>query len=479
MKAWELEYRLRHEAKPPSRSTSAWPDAAQVLQKRADELMMHWQSRVPGSQAPEILGQEMVQAWENRGYDVSRAEALLPEALAAAKAGKRGDLERLSARIRQALRDAPRNMNHPAWGFSRPADWEAIQSAMDPSRPADTPLNLSDPLVRAGIHWGWLGQIAGAAYGTALEGYTGTALNEAYGEKLGGYVREPDTFNDDITYELAFLAACDKALEAGEELSSAHIADKWLELIPFGWSAEAMALESLRAGIYPPASGKNYFSEWVGAQMRTMAAGLCTPGAPNRAAYLAFLDSRVSHEGNGLCGGIFSAVITALAFSTNDSARLTEEALRWLPANTEYVHYYKMTLELCRNLHEPRKVWQQMSAVLKRYNWIHVFPNMAAILIALWFCAGNFTRAMQLLAICGMDTDCNAGTVGTVLGIQSPVPPEWITPLGGVLNTFIEGYESVPFETLTHWTCRVGAGLAGQEWSERLHAAKSHFWHSP
>lgn len=164
MKAWEREYRLRHEAKPPDLKERAWPEAAQTAQKRTDELMMHWQSRVPGSQAPEILGQAMVQAWENRGRDVSRAEALLPEALAAAEAGKRGDLERLSARIRQALREAPKDSAHPTWSFNHPEDWEAIHSAMNPSRPADTPLNPRDPLVRSGIHQGWLGQIAGAAY---------------------------------------------------------------------------------------------------------------------------------------------------------------------------------------------------------------------------------------------------------------------------------------------------------------------------
>ncbi len=85
-----------------------------------------------------------------------------------------------------------------------------------------------------------------------MEGYTGDAIREAYGDRLNYYVAEPETYNDDITYELAFLAAAD---EAGPGLSSRDIANKWLELIPSGWSAEYFALENLRRGIYPPGIG--------------------------------------------------------------------------------------------------------------------------------------------------------------------------------------------------------------------------------
>ena len=89
---------------------------------------------------------------------------------------------------------------------------------------------------------GWLGQIAGGAYGTALEGYTGSNLQKTYGNKLNWYVREPETLNDDITFEIAFLKAAEKK---GKNISSVDIADMWLQFIPFGWSAEYFALENL------------------------------------------------------------------------------------------------------------------------------------------------------------------------------------------------------------------------------------------
>lgn len=50
---------------------------------------------------------------------------------------------------------------------------------------------------------GWLAQIIGAGVGTAIEGYTTANIRAAFGE-INDYVRKPSTYNDDITYEVAF-----------------------------------------------------------------------------------------------------------------------------------------------------------------------------------------------------------------------------------------------------------------------------------
>ena len=51
-------------------------------------------------------------------------------------------------------------------------------------------------------------------------------------------------------------------------------------------------------GIYPPESGKffNYYSDWIGVQMRAMVCGMLAPGQPIEAARLAFTDGIVSHD---------------------------------------------------------------------------------------------------------------------------------------------------------------------------------------
>ena len=88
-----------------------------------------------------------------------------------------------------------------------------------------------------------------------------------------------ETYNDDITYEIAYL---DGFIEKGYDITPADVAYKWLELISDGYSAEKTAIENLRRGLLPPESGttNNYFYDWIGAQMRTPLHGMLAPRKP-------------------------------------------------------------------------------------------------------------------------------------------------------------------------------------------------------
>jgi len=308
------------------------------------------------------------------------------------------------------------------------------------------------------VYHGWLGQICGGSYGTALEGYTSENLRKAFGEKLSAYVTEPETYNDDITFQIALLSAAEK-LGEGEELSSHAIADEWLRLIYFGWSAEYYALENLRRGIYPPESGsfRNAYSEWIGAQMRTMVCGLLAPGDPVKAARLAWLDSRISHTGNGIYAGIHSAAMTSLAFIIDDPRELLRESRNCIPADTLFLHYFDLAMHTAENSVDHIEAWNKIESEIKQYHWIHAVPNMAAVVFSLWFCDSVLTKAFRILGECGLDVDCNAGEVGTILGIMNnKVPAGWADPIGDMLKTYVPGYEEMSIKELANWTVKLG-----------------------
>ena len=63
---------------------------------------------------------------------------------------------------------------------------------------------------------------------------------------MTGYLREPNTYNDDITFELAFL---DAFSEKGYEVTAEDIALRWVGFIPCGWSAEELAIRNIKSGI--------------------------------------------------------------------------------------------------------------------------------------------------------------------------------------------------------------------------------------
>lgn len=475
MKAWQIEKKRMEEALPPdfTQEPSDWSEAGDIGAGRRKLLSMFWESRVPGSRAPESLYTAMVQAWHNRGYDVSASEALLPEAEKLFRENRLTELEELSGEILRRLWASPRDPAHIYWNFRAPSAWADIAAAFPASRKEETelPEYKEDPAAyRRRIQEGWLGQIAGGSYGTALEGYTGSTLKRCYGDQLDGYIKPPETFNDDVTYEIAFL----KALEAIDRDATAPtqpaapdqlaegIGRAWLRYIPFGWSAEYFALENLRRGLFPPESGirENPFSEWIGAQMRTMGCGLVTPGDPAGAARLAYLDSIVSHEKNGVYGGIHSAVLTSLAFVISDPRELVKRSRDYIPDGTLFAHYFDRTVDLAEKARSAGEVWETLEQELLVYNWIHTIPNMVAVVLGLWFGGGDFTRTFRILAECGLDVDCNAGEAGTALGVIQSLPEKWAAPLDDQLETYIPGMERLKISELAAWTAglRVSKG---------------------
>ena len=446
LKAWEIDRQLRLEAVPLDRrkNPSNWYDSQTVFPTGDDLIALFWDARVPGSGAPEIPYVEMVQSLHNQGYDVHEAERLLPEGLRLAAAGTRDDLRALTAQLLAALHNAPRIEDHPYWQFTHPADWQAVQAAMH--APAPGPLPGAQHLLDERTLQGLIGQLAGGAFGTAIEGYHTQRIEAVYGE-INGYITAPETVNDDVVYELVLL---DVFEQHGRGLTSAQLALEWVRQIPFGWSAEWIALRNLGMGLLPPASGsfRNPYNDWIGAQMRGMICGMLAPGWPLEAARLAHLDGVISHAANGVYGELYAAVLTALAYVISDERKLLHEALRYVPQQSEYAAVVRECLAVVGAESDPKAAWARLDARFEEYNWIHAYPNIAADIFALWYCGGDFTTAMRWLAHAGLDVDCNAGLVGNVLGVIYGVPAAWADPIGDLLETYIKGKERLSIREL-------------------------------
>jgi len=509
--AWQIDRELRLAAVPLDRRThqSNWYTSETAFPAGDDLIALFWFSSVPGSGAPEIPYLEMVQAMGNKGYDVSRAEQILyegmeearkcgildrarfgtPERGGAAQAnfeqsalpGSREndatrapkpavspELRALTAELLHEIYRAPRDPSHPYWNYTHPAEWETVRAEMPASEspasrdgaacasapdtaPAHSPDNLE-----AQIHAGWLGQLAGGAFGTAIEGYHTAQLQKVYG-RIDSYITEPETVNDDVVYELAFLDAFERR---GRKITSRDIGREWMKQIPFGWSAEWIALHNMADGFLPPESGswRNPYSNWIGAQMRGMVCGLVAPAWPMEAARLAHIDGVVSHAENGVYGEMYAAVLTALAFTVNEPRALLREAARFIPKRSEYAAVLSKCFNTVEHSESAEAAWEILDQYFERYNWIHAYPNIAAVITALWFGEGDMTESFRILAYAGLDVDCNAGLVGTALGIMDGVPEKWARPLRDTLETYLAGKEKLGIRELAARTARL-AGL--------------------
>lgn len=458
-KAWEIELEMRRNAYPKIVHETKWTSIKEI-QKFEDALVKAlWYNEIAGSGAPERLMVEAVQAAENKGLRVDKAERLLLAGLQAWEQEDIVSLHRITSCIWKELQKAPPNYKSEYWNFKHPQSWKDHKTRAH--FPAPETFDIQSGKFEERIYGGWLAQICGGALGSAFEGYVTDRLLEAYGE-ITYYVRQPETINDDLTYELAFLKAFEKR---GYQVKSDDIAEEWIAHIPFGWSAEYIALNNLKLGIFPPESGRrsNPFSEWIGAQMRGAVIGMVAPGNPFQAARLAWVDGVISHQSNGVLGEVFNAVLVAMAFVETDLHRLIQDAIRCIPKDSQYRSVVETALEVCKSTPNWLDAWKQCEHALERYAWAHAYPNAAAEVVALWYGNGNFDKTMSIIAMAGQDVDCNAAQIATVLGVMfgpDAIGKRWSDPIHDELNTYMRGMEKLKITELARWT----TGLVRKHW---------------
>ena len=229
---------------------------------------------------------EMVESMANRGFDMTDAEKLLPAGIELAGRKDTAGLRALTAELLALIWSAPRDPASPYWNYEHPETWPDVEAAM-PARQNDRydrALYGLEPKILAG----WQGQLPGGSFGTAIEGYHTDRINEVYGT-IDRYITAPETVNDDVVYELVLLDVFERS---GRGLTSRDLALEWVRQIPFGWSAEWIALHNLADGILPPAQAPGAIptpigsarrcGEWSAACWRRVAAGGGTACAPGR-----------------------------------------------------------------------------------------------------------------------------------------------------------------------------------------------------
>ena len=231
------------------------------------------------------------------------------------------------------------------------------------------------------------------------------------------------------------------------------IAYRWLELVADGYSAEEIALRNLRNGIFPPESGKcgNYYSDWIGAQMRTPIHGMAAPADPA----LAAMDSCISHSNSGMIGGVFNAIMVSMAFVIKDMRQLVTGAIECLPRDSEFYQTVCYALEQCRAHEVWREAWRACEEQFREYNWVHTYPNAAAEVVALWFGENDFDKTAMIITMTGLDADCNAGPVLNIMGSafgMNAISDKWIKPLGTEIKTIMRKYKQFSFDYLVDWT---------------------------
>jgi ADP-ribosylglycohydrolase len=290
------------------------------------------------------------------------------------------------------------------------------------------------------IYAGWLGKIIGIRLGAPIEGWTYEKIKNIYGE-LDHYPAEYRDFaaDDDSNGPLFFLRALEDGPPEGKgkfDLTSRAVGEALLNYAPFehgffwwggyGVSTEHTAYLNLRGGIPAPRSGSveqngSAVAEQIGGQIFIDTWGLVCPGNPDLAADYAAKAAGVTHGGNGVYGGVFVASCIAHAFEERNIRALIEKGLGYIPADCEYARAVRAVMDF--HAKNPGN-WRDCFAYVHD-NWgydrypgnCHIIPNIAVMILGLLYGEGDFSRTITITNMCGWDTDCNVGNVGTIMGV--------------------------------------------------------------
>lgn len=341
------------------------------------------------------------------------------------------------------------------------------------------------------IYAGWLAKIIGIRYGAPIEGWTYERIKNIYGE-LDGYPVAYQEFaaDDDSNGPLFFLRALEDG-HHGFDVKAQDVAEALLNYAPFehgffwwggyGVSTEHTAYLNLRSGVPAPRSGSiaqngAAAAEQIGGQIFIDTWGLVSPGNPEQAARLAKEAASVTHDGNGIYGGIFVAVCISVAFEETDIRKIIEKGLSYIPKECEYANVVRAVMAFYEQHPED---WREcFSYIFENYGYdrypgnCHIIPNSAVMILALLYGEGDFSRTLGICNMCGWDTDCNVGNVATIMGVRGGLEAiayeKWRKPIHDFLacSSVIGSMNlmDIPYGAL--YIAKLAYAIAGEEMPE-------------
>jgi ADP-ribosylglycohydrolase len=355
------------------------------------------------------------------------------------------------------------------------------------------------------VYAGWLGKIIGVRHGSNIEGWSYEKIRDTYGE-ITGYLFDFKNFaaDDDTNGPLFFLRALGD-YQCTVELSEENVGYTWLNYVPYehgfywwggyGISTEHTAYLNLRSGIKAPRSGSvdqngATIAEQIGGQIFIDTCGLIIPCDYRLAAKFAKGVASVSHDGNGVYGGMFVAACISAAFKESDVQAVIRAGLSVIPQECEY---HKMAEDIISFHGSNPENWRACFEYVKnnygyeRYDGnCHIIPNSAVIVLSMLYGSGNFSKTINICNMCGWDTDCNVGNVGTILGVMvglEGIDNKWRKPINDLLicSSVIGSLNITDISTCACYIADLGYKLAGEkpadEWMDIVSGkgAKYHF----
>ena len=295
------------------------------------------------------------------------------------------------------------------------------------------------------IMGGWAGQTIGVTFGGPYEfQFNGTMINDYqplvwYDGYLAKTMLNNPGLYDDLYMDLSFVEVFEKyGFDAPADSFASAYAHAGYPL----WHANQAARYNYLNGIKAPQSGhwkNNPHADCIDYQIEADFAGLMSPGMPNTASAISDKIGHTMNYGDGWYGGVYVGAMYSLAFISSDIGYIVSEALKTIPAQSEFyrcindvIGWHKQYPEDWKmTWFEVQKKWTDdigcPDGVFNPFN-IDAKVNAAYVVIGLLYGNGDYSKTLEISTRSGQDADCNPSTAGGILGTvlgYSKIPPEW------------------------------------------------------
>lgn len=357
--------------------------------------------------------------------------------------------------------------------YIEPNDFEGIMSEAE-KMPVLTP--LSDEEYKSRLEGAFYGRCAAVILGKPLEmGMNRKEIKEylesvgeyplndyvsAYSEKLDKRLREDCIYStkgnvkfaqsdDDINYTLLALLLAEKHPDG---FTSADVGWNWLDNISYHWcwcaSRQAyfnmVSLDDAKdidEQIKEIPYKLNPWRECIDGQIRTDFWGYIHPSNLRAAAHDAHRDCAFSLTKNGIYGGMFVAGAIAGAMSKNPSVDLIiKSGLSVIPKKSRL---YEAVTSVVRWWNQYGDWVTVCDKIYEKYGnlpFAATLNNMAMVTLGIVAGGLDYTKSITIATMAGIDTDCNSGTVGSIVGAAigiENIPARWYTPLNDTIKSTV------------------------------------------
>ncbi len=340
------------------------------------------------------------------------------------------------------------------------------------------------------IEGGLLGRMAGCTLGAPVESWPiekMQALAAENGDQFPptdywSYVPEPATrryqmstresytrdgldgvpVDDDITYTLLGLLIVE---DFGPDFTIENVGEAWLKYLPCACTAEDVALKNLKRGIPAREAGAidNPYCEWIGADIRSDPWGYLAPGWPERAAELAYRDAYLSHRRQGIYGEMYFAAVIAAAFAVKDPVEALRIGLTEIPADCALADAVTWALRIAPDIRDYRQARAAVDERFRGMHRVHTINNACLTVWGITIGRTDLTKAIGETVAMGLDNDCTAATVGSIVGAvagKESIAPHWYRKFHNQVRSYLIDR---PEFSLT------GLGLRFTEQARRVH----------